>query len=126
MFKKIENLFLDIQDYLKTRGQLLRINAVEKSSQLLMWLMLTIVALLIGLFALAFITVALTLLLAKVIPLWSACLINAALFLLLLVVIFYNRERMFLNPILRRMSDIFYADEEPDEQPSAPKEEVKS
>lgn len=106
MLKSIEQLIADIKEYLLGRGRLLQLGVIEKSSKLMAWVLMTIVVLVVSLFALTFVALALTVLLAKVIPLWGACLIMGALFLIVLLVMFLLRKQMFVNPIVRKMSEI--------------------
>lgn len=111
MLKRIEALLTEIYEYLQTRGDLIRIKALEKGSRLLAWIIYLIIGILIILFALAFIAVGVALLLAQLMPLWAACLVTSGIFIALLVLLVVFRNKVILNPIVRRMSSIFYPDD---------------
>lgn len=106
MLKSIERLIADIKEYLVNRSKLLQLRVIEKTSNFLSWVLMTLVVLVVSLFAFTFVALALTVLLAKVIPLWGACLIMGALFMLVLLVLFLLRKQLFINPIVRKMSEI--------------------
>lgn len=110
MLTKIETLLTEIYEYLQTRGDLIKIKALERSSHLLAWIIYLIIGILILLFAIAFIAVGVAILLAKVMPMWAACLVTSGIFIALLVLLIVFRNQVVLNPIVRRLSSIFYPD----------------
>lgn len=111
MLTRIEKLLTEIYEYLKTRGDLVKINVLEKTSRILAWIIYLIIGLLIVLFAVAFIAVGVTVLLAKVMPVWVACLVSSVIFIALLVLLIAFRDRLVVNPIIRMLSSIMYNDD---------------
>lgn len=111
MLTRIENLLTEIYGYLKTRGDLVKINALEKTSRILAWIIYLIIGLLILLFAVAFIAVGITLLLALVMPLWASCLVSSSIFIGLLILLIAFRNKLVVNPIVRMLSSIMYNDD---------------
>ncbi|MCQ2343748.1 MAG: phage holin family protein [Paludibacteraceae bacterium] len=111
MLTRIENLLTEIYEYLKTRGELVKINVLEKTSRILAWIIYLIIGLLVVLFAVAFIAVGITLLLSKVMPLWAACLVSSGIFIALLVLLIAFRNKFVVNPIVRMLSSIMYNDD---------------
>lgn len=111
MLTRIENLLTQIYSYLKTRGDLVKIDVLEKSSRILAWIIYLIIGFMILLFAVAFIAVGITLLLATVMPLWVACLVSSAIFFTLLILLIVFRKKLIVNPIIRMLSSILYTDD---------------
>lgn len=112
MLKKIEQLIAELWAYASTKGELVKVAVVERSARFIAWLLTVLLGLLVSLFALAFLAAAITILLSKVIPLWGACLVTAAVFLLLLGLLYIFRKPLVIDPVVRKMSDIVYNEEE--------------
>ncbi len=65
-----------------------------------------VICLVLGLFALAFITVALIELLALAIPVWASYLIFAGIYAVIIIALILLREPLIMNPIARFLSKL--------------------
>ena len=103
-----KQLIDDAKAYIETRYELLRLELLDKLSMILGMLVLVIVALFLVLAAFAYFSVALVGWMAHVMPVSVACCILAGVLLLILLVLYLLRERLFVNPFIRLLSGIIY------------------
>ncbi len=94
---------------LSTRYDLLLLTLLEKLSRIIGLILLVLVAVLGVFAAFAFGTFALALVLSKWIPLWAACLIMGALFLMVLALVIAFRQPLIINPIVAALSGIIFS-----------------
>ena len=92
-----------------TRYDLLLLSLLEKLSRIIGVVILSLVIVLGVFAAFAFGTFALALLLSKWIPLWAACLIMGAVFILVIVLAIVFRQKLFINPIVAALSGIIFS-----------------
>lgn len=116
MLKNIEAFIAELREYILVRGDLLRLRVIEKSSRLVSWLLILLIGFVVLMFALAFAAFSIAVLLAKVMPLWGACLVVSGLFLILVVLLLIFRKRWFINPTVRILSDILVTNEEDEDE----------
>ena len=102
----------DAKEYVKLQSDLLRLNLVEKISQIISYLAVVLIGLFLGLAAFMYFSMAFVFWLQ---PFFSGSLIPGFLivggiFVLLLVAFFSLRKRLLINPIIRKMSRILFED----------------
>ena len=83
-----------------------KITTAEKLTMFCTAATVGIICLVLGLFALAFITVALIELLALAIPVWASYLIFAGIYCAIILILILLREPLIMNPIARFMSKL--------------------
>ena len=112
----MENPFLnevqnDVKAYaqtLTTVGKLRLVGGISRVLGLFL-LILTIILLLFGFIALC--AVAAIHGLSFVMPIWAAALIVAATYVILIAVVIILRKQLFINPFVRLLSGVFFAEE---------------
>ncbi len=109
-----KKLLEDAKQYLNSRYDLLRLELLEKLSRILGLVILALVVVLLVFGALAFFGMALIFLLSKVVPLTVSCCILGAVFLLLILLAYLLRERLFINPVVKSLAKILFAETETD------------
>ncbi len=114
--KEYQRLLNDAKQYARMRYDLLKLELLEKLSRIIAFLLVVIIALVLGLSAFVYFSLALAYALK---PLfggmgWPLCIIGL-IFVLLLVLLFRKKEQFFLNPIIAKLSAILFA-QEPEEQ----------
>lgn len=94
-----------------------KLTAAEKLTVVMSAGVLLIITLVLGIFALAFISGACIELLALVLPAWSSYAILGGLFLLLVVLVLVLRKHLVVNPIARFVSKLVFdsSDEKDDD-----------
>jgi hypothetical protein len=102
----------------------IKLLSIEKMTILLSYGVMGALLIFFGAFALLFISVAIVLVLAQVIPLMWCFLIMGGIYLLLGVVMFLSRRSLFLDPIARFLSKLFL--EHPDSNVDKPENSAKS
>ncbi len=107
-----KKLLEDAKQYLNSRYDLLRLELLEKLSRILGLVILALVVVLLVFGALAFFGMALIFLLSKVVPLTVSCCILGAVFLLLILLAYLLRERLFINPVVKSLAKILFAETE--------------
>ncbi len=114
-----QKLVDEIKSYLQVRYDLVRLSVLEKMSKILGLVLVTFVVILLIFVFLSLGAVALSILLAQWLPTWSAFLIVGALVLVLMALTIIFREKWFLDPLVRTLSTILFADksEESSNQP---------
>lgn len=116
MSSHMENPFLnevqnDVKAYaqtLTTVGKLRLVGGISRVLGLFL-LILTIILLLFGFIALC--AVAAIHGLSFVMPIWAAALIVAASYIILIAVVIILRKQLFINPFVRLLSGVFFAEE---------------
>ena len=103
-----KKLLADCKDYIQTRYDLLRLELLDKLSQILGLIVLIIVALILVMGALAYFSVALVHLMSQVMPVSVACLILGCVLLIILLILYLNKEKIFINPFIRILSSLFF------------------
>lgn len=114
---KYNQLLADAKRYLNTRFDLLLLGLLEKLSRIIGLILLVIVGILLVFAAIAYGGLALAFVLSQWIPLWAACLIMGAVFIVLLVLAIVFRKQWFINPMVAALSGIIFAptEEEPEQ-----------
>ena len=116
-----QKLVDEIKSYLQVRYDLVRLSVLEKMSKILGLVLVTFVVILLIFVFLSLGAVALSILLSKWLPTWSAFLIVGALVLVLIALTIAFREKWFINPIIGALSAILFADEQENE-PNQPEQ----
>ena len=116
-----QKLVDEIKSYLQVRYDLVRLSALEKMSKILGLVLVTFVVILLIFVFLSLGAVALSILLSKWLPTWSAFLIVGALVLVMIALVIIFREKWFINPIISALSAILFADEQENE-PNQPEQ----
>lgn len=107
-----KQLFDDCKAYLNTRFDLLRLDLLDKLSVILGMIVLVIVALFLGLAAIAYFSVALVGLMTKVMPLAVACVILGGVFVVAVIVLYLLRQKVFVDPFVKLLSPIIFTNTE--------------
>ncbi len=108
----LEHLLEDGKAYLRKRGDLCRLELVDKLSLILGLVFTFLVLGLLLLVAVGYFSVAIVGSLATCMPIWVACCIIGGVFVLLAVLVFLCRKVLFINPLIRLLSGILFAEEE--------------
>ena len=103
MWKEIEMLLVEL---FKAKIRNVTNNILSNIAAFIGWIMMTFVLIVVLMFALSFIALAITFLLAEVMPLWGAALITVALFLLEILLLYIFREPLFIRPVRRKLIQI--------------------
>lgn len=115
-----QNFIKDSKEYLKTRYDLLKLELLEKMSKILALIVMIFIALVLILTALAYFSLALVVWMENFFgSLLPGFLIVGGFFLLLLIVIYCLRTKLFLNPLIGVLSGILFEEkreEDNDEQ----------
>lgn len=99
-----EQIIREVSDYAQAEGEVVRLKLIDKFSQVVGRLLLTVCLVLIAFAMLAFCAVAAVVALSQCMPLWAASLIIAGLYLLLIPVVLIGSKALFVNPIIRNLS----------------------
>jgi len=99
-----EQIIREVKDYAQAEGEVIRLTLVDKVSHMVGQLLLTICLILTTFAVLVFCAVAAVVALAQCLPLWAACLIIGALFLLLIPILIVCSKALFVNPIINKLS----------------------
>ena len=107
----LDQVQTDLKAYVKTQMTIGKLQLVGGISRILgiFLLALTIILLLFAL--LYFLAVSAISALSIALPLWASALIMAAFYLLLILIAIVCRKQLFINPFVRRLSQIFFARE---------------
>jgi len=100
MWKEIELLVVEL---IKMRLNKLADNAVGNVAGFIGWFLMTIVMIIVLMFALSFTALAITFLLGLAMPMWGAALITVGLFLVLILVLYLTRDKIFIQPTKRKL-----------------------
>ena len=107
----IDQVQTDLKAYIKTQTTIGKLRLIGGISRVLgiFLLALTIILLLFAL--LSFLAVSAISALSSVLPLWTAALIITAFYFVLICIAIICRKQLFINPFVRRLSQIFFARE---------------
>ena len=105
-------LYADCKEYLSTRYDLLRLELLEKLSVIMGMFVFLIVALFLGFGAIAYFSVALVHLMANVMAPALACVILGGVLVVILLLLYWKREKLFVNPFVKKLSEILFAPKE--------------
>ena len=107
-----KQLLDDAKSYLQTRYDLLRLELLDKLSAVIAMVLLVLVMILAGFAAFAYLSVMTVNLLSQIIPFAWACAVLAAFFVLLAIVFYLLRDKIFLNPLIGWLSRILFKEQE--------------
>jgi len=111
MDSKIQQLIDDVKNYASTRYDILRLELLEKLSLIIGLLILILICVFLVLIAFAYFTISLAMWLSNFISLaWAFCIIGAV-FLVVTGVIVALRERILINPLVKVLSGILFAEQ---------------
>lgn len=106
-----KKLVEDGKKYLETRVSLLKLDLLDKLSQIIGIIVLVLIVALLLMTALAFFAAAAVGALCNLMPMWVACVIVGSLFVILIVLCIAFQTKWFVNPIIRRLSGIIFPEE---------------
>ena len=102
----------DAKSYVKTHYDLLRLELLDKLSVVLGTVLLLLVVLFLGFAAIAYLSVMTVMLLSKVLPTAAVCAILCGVFVIVAVVIYLLRDKIFINPMIRWLSGLLFKESE--------------
>jgi len=111
MDSKIQQLIDDVKNYASTRYDILRLELLEKLSLIIGLLILILICVFLVLIAFAYFTISLAMWLSNFISLAGAFCIIGAVFLVVTGVIVAMRERILINPLVKVLSGILFAEQ---------------
>lgn len=116
---KYKQLIEDAQQYIRTRYDLLRLELLEKMSRIFALILMLLVSIILALTAFVYFSFAFVRWLGQFFTndAWAFCIVGA-IFLLLLGVFFFFRKQIFLNPLIRQLSEILFRKPEDDQDES--------
>ena len=115
--QKISENFSELADnvrkYIQLRIDLLKLNILEKLSKLVSYLVITVIFFLLFLFFILFISMGFIFWFRdRQGPEWIGSLIVAGFYVMIGVLIYFFRFRLFINPVVTRLSKIIFEDED--------------
>ncbi len=108
--EQYQKLLHDSRAYINTQYSLLRLGLLEKLSKVIGLILFALVVVVLLFAFLGFVAVSLAFVLAQWIPAWAAFLIIGGVFLLQLIAAVVFRNRLFVNPMVRALSAILFAE----------------
>lgn len=108
--EQYQKLLHDSRAYINTQYSLLRLGLLEKLSKVIGLILFALVVVVLLFAFLGFLAVSLAFVLAQWIPEWAAFLIIGGVFLLQLIAAVVFRNRLFVNPMVRALSAILFAE----------------
>lgn len=116
---KYKQLIEDGQEYIRTRYDLLRLELLEKMSRIFALILMLLVSIILALTAFIYFSFAFVRWLGQFFAndVWAFCIVGA-IFLLLLGVFFVFRKQIFLNPLIRQLSEILFRKPEEEQNES--------
>ncbi len=112
--EQYKKLLEDSKSYLQTRYDLLRLELLDKMSKILGLLILGVLGLFALFVAVAYFSVALVAWMSMYMPTAVACCILGGAFLLIILIAYLLRNVLFINPLLRTLSQILFYEEDED------------
>ncbi|MDO4190120.1 MAG: phage holin family protein [Bacteroidales bacterium] len=116
--KEYQRLINDAKQYVQMRYDLLKLELLDKLSRIIAYLLVVIITLVLGLTAFVYFSLALAYALK---PLFGGMglplVIIGLFFVLILVVLFRRKEKIFLNPIITKLSSILFEEQKLDDEP---------
>lgn len=119
-------LLNDGKRYLQTRYDLLRLELLEKLSRIIALLLMVFTSMILLLAAFFYFSFALMEWLGSLVGRIPAVCIIGGFFLLLLFAGIIFRKQLFLNPIIRLLSDILFREAQPSETPNTTEPEASN
>lgn len=110
--EQYKQLLKDCEEYLRTRYDLLRLELLDKLSQIIGLLVLIIVASFLVMGAVAYFSVALVHVLSQVMSVSLACIILGVLLLCILLILYKQREKIFIDPFVKILSSLIFSENE--------------
>ena len=107
----LDQVQTDLKAYVKTQMTISKLQLVGGISRILGIFLLTLTIILLLFALLSFLAVSAISALSIALPLWASALIMAAFYLLLILIAIVCRKQLFINPFVRRLSQIFFARE---------------
>ena len=104
-------ILTDVETYAKAEYELARLKVVDNTSRVVGGLLLAICLILIAFAVLAFCAAAAVVALAQCVPMWAACLIVGAFYLLLIPLMIACSRVLFVDPIIRKLSGLKNSEE---------------
>lgn len=101
-----EQVLSEAESFVKTEYEFARLRVIDYVSRLLGSLLLTLCIILAAFAMLTFCAAAAVFALGQVVPMWAACLIIGAVYLVLIPVLIACSKVLFTNPIIRRLSGL--------------------
>ena len=117
-------LLNDGKRYLQSRYDLLRLELLEKLSRIIALLLMVFTSMILLLAAFFYFSFALMEWLGSFVGRIPAVCIIGGFFVLLLLAGFIFRKQLFLNPMIRLLSDILFREPQPSETPNTPEPEA--
>lgn len=104
-----KQLLEDGQRYLRTRYDLLRLELLEKLSRIIALILVLVISIVLVLTAFVYFSFALVSWMSQYFgnPVPAFCIVGGT-FLLLLALVFILRKQIFLNPLIRQLSEILF------------------
>jgi len=103
---KKEQILSEVETFAKAEYDVARFKVIDNVSRVVGSLLLTICLILIAFAVLSFCAAAAVFALAQCMPMWAACLIVGAFYLLLIPVLIACSKTMFVNPIVHKLSGL--------------------
>lgn len=114
-----QKLYAHARAYLNNRYALLRLELLEKLSHIIGIIIMSLVVVLLVFSVLAFLGMAAIFALATIMPMWLSCCILAGVFVVLIIVACVNKKRWFIEPVLRTLSTVLFAESASTEENTA-------
>lgn len=108
---KKEQILSEVETFAKAEYEVARLRVIDNTSRIVGSLLLTICLILVAFAVLAFCAVAAVVALAQCVPTWAACLIVGAFYLLLFPVLIACSKKLFVDPIICKLSGLKNAEE---------------
>lgn len=107
----LEQVQTDLKAYIKTQTTIGKLRLIGGISRVLGIFLLALTLILLLFALLSFLAVSAISALSIALPLWASALIMAAVYLLLILIAIVCRKQLFINPFVRRLSQILFARE---------------
>lgn len=104
--EKKEQILTEVESFAKAEYKVARLRLIAGASHVVGSLLLTICLILVAFAVLTFCAAAAVFALAECMPVWAACLIAGAFYLLLIPVLLACSKALFINPIVRKLSGL--------------------
>lgn len=102
----------DLRTYLSQRYDLLKLELLEKSSQLLSVVLSMLIVVVCALAVLIYLSNALISWLTIALNAGWAYTIVCAIFVLIIIIVIYNKDALFVKPLIRKFSQILYSEKD--------------
>ena len=103
---KKDQILSEVETFAKAEYELARLQVIDNTSRVVGSLLLTICLILVAFAVLAFCAAAAVVALAQCVPMWAACLIVGAFYLLLIPLLITCSKPLFIDPIVRKLSGL--------------------